>query len=128
MSALTFIRSFKRFSSRRGLPVLVISDNGKAFEAAAKVIKDVISSPEVQQYFEGIGIDWRFNVLKAPWWGGLFERLVRSTKRCLRKALGQAKLSQDELLTVLIKIEMVLNSRPLTFLLMIWMNPLHPHT
>ena len=46
MSASTFIRSFKRFSSRRGLPALMISDNGKAFEAAAKVIKDVVHSPQ----------------------------------------------------------------------------------
>ena len=116
MSAPTFIRSFKRFSSRRGLPILMISDNGKAFEAAAKVIQDVVSSPEVQRYFEGVGITWRFNVPKAPWWGGLFERLVRSTKRCLRKALSRAKLSHDELLTALLEIEMVLNSRPLTYM------------
>ena len=116
MSAPTFIRGFKQFSSRKGLPVLMLSDNGKAFEAAAKVIQDVVSSPEVQRYFEGVGIKWKFNVPKAPWWGGLLERLVRSTKCCLRKALGQAKLSHDELLTALIEIEMVLNSRPLTYI------------
>lgn len=90
----------------------MISNNGKAFEAAAKVTKDVVSSPEVQRYF----LLWRFNVPKAPWWGGLFERPVRSTKHCFRKALGQAKLSHDELLTALIEIEMVLNSRPLTYI------------
>ena len=96
--------------------MLLISNNGKAFEVAAKVIQNVVSSPDVQRYFDGIGITWRFNVPKAPWWGGLFERLVRSTKRCLRKALGQAKLSHDELLTALIEIDMVLNSRPLTYI------------
>ena len=116
MSAPAFTHSFKRFSSQRGLSVLMISENGKAFEAAAKVIKDVVSSPEVQRYFEGISIEWRFNVLKTPWWGGLFERLVRLTKRSLRKALGQAKLSHDELLTALIEIEMALSSRPLTYI------------
>ena len=46
--------------------------------------------------------------------GRIFERLVRSTKRCLRKIIGQAKLSYDELLTALTEVEMVLNSRPLT--------------
>ena len=46
----------------------------------------------------------------------MFERLVRSTKHCLRKALGRAKFSHDELLTVIVEIEMVLNSRPLTYI------------
>jgi hypothetical protein len=94
----------------------MLSDNGKTFKAAAKVIKKVISSPEVQGYLDGIGTERKFNVPRAPWWGGVFERLVRSTKRCLRKALGQAKLSQDELLTALVEAEVVLNSRPLTYI------------
>ena len=80
MSAPTFIRSFKRFSARQGFPTLMISDDGKVLKAAAKVIKNMLSSAEVQNYCAGIGISWRFNVPKAPWWGGLFERLVRSTK------------------------------------------------
>lgn len=41
---------------------------------------------------------------------------MRSTKHCLRKALGQAKFAQDELLTALIEIVMVLNSRPLMYI------------
>ena len=53
---------------------------------------------------------WVFNIPKAPWWGGIFERMVRSTKRCLRKIVGQAKLSYDELLTALTEVEIVLNS------------------
>ena len=57
MSAPSFIHNFKRFSPRRGLPALMISDNGKTFEAAAKIIKTVISSPEVQRYFNGVGIE-----------------------------------------------------------------------
>ena len=116
MSAPTFIRSFKRFSSRRGLPALMISDNAKTFKAAAKVLKRVVASQPVQSYLEGLGIEWRFNIPKAPWWGGLFERLVRSTKRCLRKVLGQAKLSYDELQTTLVEVEVVLNSRPHTYI------------
>ena len=56
MSAQTFIRSFKRFAARKGLLVLIVSDNGKAFEAAAKIIKNILDSPIVQNYFDGIGI------------------------------------------------------------------------
>ena len=70
---------------------------------------------DVKRYFSGLGIKWVFNIPKAPWWGGIFERMVRSTKRCLKKIIGQARLSYDELLTALTEVEMVLNSRPLTY-------------
>ena len=66
MSAQTFIRSFKRFVARRGLPNQMISDNGKTFEGAAKVIHAILSRQEVQRYFSGLGVKWVFNVPKAP--------------------------------------------------------------
>ena len=44
----------------------------------------------------------------------MFECMVRCVKRCLRKMIGQAKLTHDEILTALSEVEMVLNSRPLT--------------
>ena len=115
MSAPTFLHSFKRFAARWGLPSRVISDNGKAFKAAAKTIQAVLGHKDVKSYFSGLGVKWVFNIPKAPWWGGIFERMVRSTKRCLRKIVGQAKLSYDELLTALTEVEMVLNSWPLTY-------------
>ena len=59
----TFLRFLKRFVGRRRLPKMMVSDNRKTFKAAAKSFRDV---------------KWAFNVLKAPWWGGVFERLVRS--------------------------------------------------
>jgi hypothetical protein len=42
--------------------------------------------------------------------------MIKSTKRCLRKMIGRAKLYYDELSTVLVEIEAVVNSRPLTYL------------
>ena len=94
----------------------MLSNNAMTFVAAAKVVTEVVTSPKVQEYFVGIGIQWKFNVPRAPWLGGVFERLVHSTKWCLSKVLGQAKFSHDELLTALIEIEMALNSRPLTYI------------
>jgi hypothetical protein len=110
-----FIRSLKRFTARRGLPCKILSDNGKTFKAAAKAIHAVVNHAEVQKYLSGLGVKWIFNLPKAPWWGGVFERMVRSTKRCLRKIIGQAKFSHDELLTALTEVEMVVNSRPLSY-------------
>ena len=48
------------------------------------------------------------NLEKAP---GVFERLIKSTKICLRKMVGQAKFSYDELLTAVFEVEAILNSR-----------------
>jgi hypothetical protein len=69
----------------------------------------------VRAYLENNKLEWQFNLEKAPWWGGFFERLVGTVKRCLRKVLGNAKLTYDELLTTLVEIEGTLNSRPLTY-------------
>ena len=52
---------------------------------------------------------------RAPWWGGFFERLIGTTKCCLRKVLGNTKLDADQMLTVLMELEATLNSRPLTY-------------
>ena len=115
LTTSSFLRSLKRFAARRGLPRRIVSDNGKTFKAAAKAIQVIVKSREVQEHLTGLGVEWKFNVERAPWWGGIFERMVRSTKRCLKKTIGRARLTYDELLTSLIEVEMVINSRPLTY-------------
>lgn len=104
-SAHSCIRGLRRFISDRGAPKLIISDNGTQFK-----------SEETQGFAGKRRIQWKFNLVAAPWWGGMFERMVRSTKRCLKKMLLRSYLNYEELQTVLAEIQCTLNNRPLTFM------------
>ena len=80
----------------------------------------------MQTYCQREGIKWRFNVEAAPWWGGFFERMVKSVKLSLKKCLGNARLNFVELSTALVEVEAVLNSRPLTYVYDEMEEPLTP--
>uniref|UniRef100_A0A1X7UEA9 DUF5641 domain-containing protein n=1 Tax=Amphimedon queenslandica TaxID=400682 RepID=A0A1X7UEA9_AMPQE len=73
--------SFKRFIARRGLPRKMLSDNAKTFKKIASLLKEIEDLKDVKRYFSDHKIQWNFNVEKSPWWGGVFERLIRSVKR-----------------------------------------------
>ena len=53
---------------------------------------------------------------KSPWWGGFYERMVRSIKNTLNKVVGISSLDYEQLNTVLVEIENVINSGPLTYM------------
>uniref|UniRef100_A0A1X7U6S4 Integrase catalytic domain-containing protein n=1 Tax=Amphimedon queenslandica TaxID=400682 RepID=A0A1X7U6S4_AMPQE len=112
-SASTRAASFGRFVARKGLPERVISDNAKTFKGAAKTFKEIMNHQDVDLYLEGAKIQWVFNVEKAHWWGKVFERLIRSVKRCFKKVIGRARLTYDELLTIVLETELIVNCRQL---------------
>ena len=101
----TCIRALTRFFCNRGTPNLILSNNGSQF-----------ISGETQTFRTNKGITWRFNIAAAPWWGGLFERFVRSVKRCLKKILNNLRLDYEYMLTLLAQIQVVFNNCPLTFM------------
>ena len=115
MTTAAFIRCFRHFTARRGFPCRMVSDNAKTFKAAVKTISAIVEDPTVTDHLSKVGVKWTFNVERAPWWGGLFEIMVQTAKRCLNKVVGNARLTYDELLTLLAEVEMTLNSRPLTY-------------
>lgn len=62
--------------------------------------------------------NWVFNgnssLLDPPHSGGLWEAAIKSIKNHLRKTLGNAALTYEEMTTILVRIEACLNSRPIT--------------
>ena len=116
LTAETFMLCFRRFVSRRGIPYTIATDNAKTFKTFSKTLIKLLKSSDMKSYLAERRITWRFNLSKAPWWGGFYERLIALVKTCLKKAIGTAKLSSDELHTIIVEIEGVLNSRPLTYI------------
>ena len=56
----------------------------------------------------------QFDLAAGPWWDGLFERFVRSIKRCLRKILKSLRFNYEQLITLLAHIQAVINNHPPT--------------
>ena len=98
------VDALKRFVNSRGTPKIVISGNGK-----------YVIRTDVQNFATSSDIHWKFNIESATWYGGFFERLVKSAKRCLKKQLGKARIDYDEMITVLKEIENVINNRPISY-------------
>lgn len=121
LTSQAFLGAFKRFISRRGKPICMYSDNGTTFIGAQKLIKEFrefVNSDNVTQGLQELlrdgQISWQFIPSHAPHFGGLWESAVKSAKTHLRRIVGDAKLTFEEMQTVLCEIEAILNSRPLT--------------
>ena len=116
LTTTKFIKSFKRLISRRGKPKIVYSDNAKTFKAGAKWLANINRDQKLHDFLSSETILWKFNVPKAPWWGGQFERLIGLIKASLYRTIGKAQLTWAELEEVLLDIEIILNNRPLTYI------------
>ncbi|XP_078364115.1 uncharacterized protein LOC144648427 [Oculina patagonica] len=115
LSVESFLLAFRRFVNRQGLPVTLLSDNAKTFRSASKDIRKIIQSDEVMRYLTDNRITWNFIIERAPWWGGFWERMVKVVKQPLKKTVGRTTLNYDELQTIMVEIQAIVNARPLTY-------------
>ena len=84
-----FKSKLNAFISRRTRPRIIILDNAKVCKATADWIKTVRKSKKLQNYLARENIRWQFNLAKSPWWGGIYERLIKEIKNTLHKTLGR---------------------------------------
>ncbi|XP_011873966.1 PREDICTED: uncharacterized protein LOC105565188 [Vollenhovia emeryi] len=116
-----FIAALKRFVSRRGKPACLYSDNGTNFVGAKNQLRDLYDAllrddlqPDIRNFLTQQETSWKFIPPHAPHFGGLWEAAVKSAKTHLGRIVGQARLTFEEMQTVLCEVEAVLNSRPIT--------------
>ncbi|XP_011860045.1 PREDICTED: uncharacterized protein LOC105557408 [Vollenhovia emeryi] len=113
-----FIAAYRRFSSRRGIAHTLQSDCGTNLIGADTALERLLiqSTQEHQRVSLLLSQDntrWEFNPPATPHKGGKWEAVVHSIKFHLRRTIGEAVLTLEELTTLLTQIEAILNSRPL---------------
>lgn len=114
-----FLTALKRFVGRRGKPAQIFSDNGTNFRGASheldrlsKFLRD--NSTKLVEIIENKGIAWSFIPPNSPHFGGLWEAGVKTVKQHLKRVAGNAIFTFEQFYTLLVEIEAVVNSRPMT--------------
>ena len=55
-------------------------------------------------------VQWKFNPPSAPHFVGVFESMIKSSKKAIRAILGDAEVTDEELLTAICGAEVLINS------------------
>lgn len=119
LTSKEFINALKRFISRRGKCLQMFSDNGSNFLGASNELKAVYSlfqnNKQALSDFASVeGFEWHFIPPASGHWGGVWESAVKNLKYHLKRVLGNHVLSYEHFNTLLIEIEAILNSRPIS--------------
>ena len=105
-----FIHATKRVVAKKGREKVLYPDNAKTFVVASKWIEKINKDELMPEGLIKEEMQWKFNLSRAPWWGGQFEWMVGLAKQCLYKNTGRANLSQKEFEEIVLEIEVKLNN------------------
>ncbi|XP_062710030.1 uncharacterized protein LOC134288640 [Aedes albopictus] len=116
-----FLATLQRFVGRRGTPEELHSDNATNFCGAQseltelyELFKQQQTATKINAFCDAKEIQWSFIPPRSPNFGGIWEAGVKAAKSLLKKVLCETSLSYEELTTVVVQIEAILNSRPMT--------------
>ena len=114
------INALTRFSSIRGRPRIIVSDNQTSFKAANKDLRDYYelfksNSENIEHGFNGLDtpVEWLFIPPRAPHLGGAWEIMVKAMKRALTSIAQGQPMTEDDFHTFLCHGMNLINNRPL---------------
>jgi len=126
LDADSFIQALHRFMAVRGRPKEIWSDNGTNFCGAERELRQSVKDldeEKIKKNLHNYDVEWysnplprwRFQPPTASHMSGVWERLIRSTRKAMRAVIGDPKalLSHEALRTVFAEVTSILNSRPI---------------
>ena len=122
MTTDSFIQALMRLISRRGNIGIIRSDNGSNFIGASTELKRAygeMDKKKINDFLMELGgeqLIWKHNPYTASNMGGVWERQIRSARSILGALLKQhgESLIDESLRTLLVEVEGIINSRPIT--------------
>lgn len=117
MDTDAYLMALRRFIARRGRPAELWSDQGTNFKGGGGELREAFASmtPALQERLARQQIKFCFNPPAAPHFSGVWEREVRSVKSALYSCVGAKPVPEEVLLTVLLEVEAIINSKPLGY-------------
>lgn len=110
-----FLTALDRFVARRGILSDLYSDCGTNYVGAARQLKLLFHNELVQNKVSNhVSCNWHFNSPATPHFGGLWKAAIKSVKFHLKRVISTQILTYEEFLTLAIRVEGILNTRPLT--------------
>ena len=110
------VNAISRFIDLRGIPNKILSDNFSTFCSKDKDLQSWVRSIDQGLLLTSVqaNIDWSFTPPYGPHHGGIYEIMVKATKRALKSLCSLSDLTMDEFRTFVSRVAVLVNSRPLT--------------
>jgi hypothetical protein len=122
LSIDSHLNALDRFFARQGKPRRIRSDQGRTFVGGAKEYQEQ-TKVLAEKGFQGElaeeakkpwGIEFLFRVEYTPHHGGRWERIVKEFKRIIAKVVDSAaRRTYDAFVTLLVRVEDIINLRPI---------------
>ena len=116
MDTSSVANAISRFVDVRGMPTDILSDNWSSFVTKDKELESWVRFLDKDSIIKATkaNVDWHFTPPKGPHHGGVYEIMVKATKRAFKGLLPKSDLTFDEFRTLVSKCMGLVNCRPLT--------------